>query len=93
MFFERYRNERCQDCPPGVFPWCERITFGYQNDYQRYNDYHGKRTISKDEATAHGLFEGRETVGCVKLLTVFSENSLKKPCKIEKMSKNQGRNH
>ena len=69
------------------------ITHYKKTNTRLKNDYHGKRTISKDEATAHGLFESRKTAGCVKPLAVFSENSLKKPCKIEKMSKNQGRNH
>lgn len=42
------------------------------------NDYHGKRTISKDEATAHGIFGGQKTVGCVNPLTVFFAKKFEK---------------
>lgn len=33
---------------------------------------HYKKTISKDEATAQGLFGGRKTAGCVKPLAMIS---------------------
>ncbi len=48
------------------------ITHYKKTNTRLKNDYHGKRTISKDEATAHGLFESRKTAGCVKPLAVFS---------------------
>lgn len=48
------------------------ITHYKKTNNRLKNDYPDKRTISKDEATSHGLFEGRKTAGCVKSLAVFS---------------------
>lgn len=48
------------------------ITHYKKTNTRLKNDYHGKRTISKDEATAHGLFGGRKTAGFVKPLVAFS---------------------
>ena len=63
------------------------ITHYKKTNTRLKNDYHGKRTISKDEATAHGLFESRKTAGCVNSLTVFLQKSLKRHGKPRKRVK------
>ena len=54
------------------------ITHYKKTNTRLKNDYHGKRTISKDEATAHGIFGGQKTVGCVNPLTVFFAKKFEK---------------